>query len=95
LLIHSFLLNTGNNIGTEAAIKLSEALKSNSSLTRLNLWSNKLVSSVHSFSLNTGTNIGEEGAIKLSEALKANSSLTSLNLGGNGLVDRFMLTQYR
>jgi hypothetical protein len=38
-----FSLNTDNKIADEGAIKLFEALKSNSSLNELNLWSNSLI----------------------------------------------------
>jgi hypothetical protein len=48
LLFLSFSLNTETNIGDEGAIKLSEALQSNTSLTTLNLSSNRLVASLHS-----------------------------------------------
>jgi hypothetical protein len=43
--------NTGNYIGNEGVIKLSEALKSNSSLKKLNLTGNGLLASVHSHSV--------------------------------------------
>ena len=75
-------------IGDEGAIKLSEALKSNTSLTLLYLSSNILVASF-SFSLNTGHEIDNEGAMKLAEALKSNSSLISLDLNSNKLVASF------
>jgi hypothetical protein len=76
----SFSLNTDADIGNEGAIKLSEALKANSSLASL-----LLRSSLHfiSFSLNTDSGIGSEGGIKLSEALIGNTSLKSLDLWGN------------
>jgi hypothetical protein len=50
MLLHSFSLNTGNDIGTEAGANFAEALKSNTSLTFLNLSGNRLVV-VISFSL--------------------------------------------
>src|SRR5690606_29195462 len=77
---HFISLNTANNIGSEGAIKLSEALKVNTSLTWLDLYSNGLVASFHSHSIQI---IKLVGAVKLSEALKLNTSLTYLNLRGN------------
>jgi hypothetical protein len=56
---------TGNKVDSEGVIKLSEALKFNSTLTSLNLTNNE---------------IGTKAAIKLSEALKSNSCLILLNL---------------
>src|SRR5690606_29636309 len=47
LLLHLFSLNTGNKIRIEGAIKLFEALKSNSSLITLDLSSNRPVASFH------------------------------------------------
>jgi hypothetical protein len=76
-----------NNIGNEGAIKLSEALKSNSSLSDLNLSGDTCC--LISFSLNTENKIGNEGAIQLFEALKSNTSITSLNLNGFKLVALF------
>jgi Ran GTPase-activating protein (RanGAP) involved in mRNA processing and transport len=64
----SFSLNADNSIGKEGVIKLSEALKSTTSLTKLNLDSNY---------------VGDEGAKNLAEALKWNSSLTDLDLSCN------------
>jgi hypothetical protein len=78
----------------EGVIKLSEALKSNTSLTSLDLRSTTLVASFHS-SLNTGNKLDAIAATKLSEALKSNTSLTSLLLSGTDLLLRFILTQYR
>jgi hypothetical protein len=49
----SFSLNTENNITPQGAMKLSEALKSNSSLTSLNLRCNSFVASFHSHSVQT------------------------------------------
>jgi hypothetical protein len=46
-----FSLNTGNWIGDEGAIQLSEALNSNTSLTSLYLSSNILIASFHSHSI--------------------------------------------
>jgi hypothetical protein len=83
------------NIDKERAIDLSEALKLNTSLTSLDLSSNRPVASFQ-FSLNTDDSIDDEGALQLSEALKLNTSLTSLNLSCNRLVLlHFILTKYR
>jgi hypothetical protein len=84
----SFSLNADNNIGKEAAIKLCEALKSNSSITILNLGRN-CVGCFISFSLDIENYMSNEGAIELSEGLKSNSSLSSLNLYCNTLVASF------
>jgi hypothetical protein len=83
----SFSLDTDNSIFSEGAIKLAEALKSNSSLTQLSLNSN-IVASIHTHS-NEGNSIGSAGATKLFEALKSNSSVTALNLGGKRPVASF------
>src|SRR5690606_38076669 len=80
-------LNAGNHIESEGAIKLSETLESNSTLTSLELNGNRLVASFHS--LNTDNFIDTEGGIKLFEALKSNSFLSSLILSGNRLVAAF------
>jgi hypothetical protein len=80
--------NTGNYISNEGAIQLAEALKCNTSLTKLNLTCNRLcAASVHSH--NTGNRIDNEGAVMLSEALKANTTLASLNLSSNKLLASF------
>jgi hypothetical protein len=84
----AFSLDTVNDIGDEGAIKLSEALKENSSLTSLGLYSNRLFFFI-SISLNTGNDIGVEGVIKLSEALKSNTSVVSLDLSGSILSASF------
>jgi hypothetical protein len=91
VILHLVLTPTANNIGNDGTIKLSEALKSNSSLTRLDLSCNSLI--VASFSRIADNNIGSKGAIGLSEALKANTSLTSLDLRGINLLLNFILTQ--
>src|SRR5690606_38982800 len=83
----SFSLNTDNKIGSEGAIKISEALKSNSSLTSLDLYGN--TSYFIPFSLFPDSDIDNEAAFKLSEALKSNSPLTSLYLGINRLIASF------
>ncbi|KAL0238607.1 hypothetical protein GEMRC1_013080 [Eukaryota sp. GEM-RC1] len=59
-----------NSIGNEGAIALAEALKVNSTVTRINLEFNS---------------IGNEGAIALAEALKVNSTVTRINLEYNSI----------
>ena len=76
---------------TEAAL-LSDALKSNTTLTQLNLSgehkrNNTQMTSptIHSFFIlieSTGNMIGDTGATSLSDALKSNTTLTELNLFG-------------
>eukprot|EP00871_Galdieria_phlegrea_P000505 jgi/Galph1/1455/GphlegSOOS_G141.1 len=64
-------LNIGfNNIDTEGAKYLSEALRENTTLTGLNIGWN---------------NIGTEGAKYLSEALRENTTLTILDIDGNNI----------
>jgi hypothetical protein len=77
-----------NPIGSEGVIKVAEALKSNSSLTTLYLYSNNLDASFNSHWI-TDANIDSEGAIKLSTALKLNTSLTSLDIVCNRLIASF------
>ena len=79
------MVSTGNNIGLEGAIRISEALMNNSSLTILILGSNFVVKkSVEWKKLEEwiGNNIREGGARAIGESLKANTSLTKLNLRG-------------
>ena len=61
-----------NNIGDEGAKAIADALKSNTSLTTIDL---------------RGNNIGDEGAKAIAEALKGNTSLTSINLSNNNIGD--------
>ena len=72
---------------------LSEALKSNSSLTSLTLSCNTYYCIL--YSLNVAAKIGPNGALYLSEAIKLNSSLTSLDLSSTSYCFIFILTQYR
>jgi hypothetical protein len=58
------------NIDAKGASTLAGALKANTSVTHLNLWS-------------WCNQIGDEGASALADALKVNSSVTSLNLRQN------------
>jgi hypothetical protein len=90
----SFSLNTGNELGNEGAIQLSEALKSNSSLTSLDLSSNRLCS-FHLLTDYAGNVIHSRAARKLFKALKSNASLASPDLSGNKPDVRFILTLYR
>jgi hypothetical protein len=80
---------TGNSIGATGSTSLSESLKSNTTLTKLNLSSEdkrrqkRYPSTTHSFSfllISTDNRIGETGATTLSESLKSNTTLTKLNL---------------
>ena len=85
-------LSTDNSIGETGVKSLSESLKSNTTLTELNLSSEdkrkkthkRHPSTIHSFSfliLSTGNNIGDTGVSSLSESLKSNTTLNTLNLG--------------
>ena len=85
--LFSFLFaSTVNKIGDTGAISLSESLKSNSTLSELNLSCddkrhNRHPSTIHPFSFpfaSTGNKIGERGKTSLSEALKSNTTLTIL-----------------
>ena len=83
---------TGNGIGERGAMSLGDVLKSNTTLTALDLscydkekTTPKLHPSNNPFSVlikSTGNGIGETGATSLSDALKSNKSLTQLNLSG-------------
>ena len=57
-----------NNVGDEGVRAICDALKSNSSLSRLNVGANRM---------------GESGAKSVSELLKCNSALTELSLSGD------------
>ena len=76
---------TGNRIGDEGVRELSEALKVNTKLATLDLWSAEtwlLCQALkrHQQKDKAGNNISDEGASALSEALKANATLTTLIL---------------
>ena len=86
------ITSTDNYIGETGATSLSEALKSNTTLTELDLWSEdkrkkthkRHPSTIHSciiFTI-TGNNIGDTEATSLGEALKSNTTLTAFNLWG-------------
>ena len=89
--LFSFLTNsTANKIGDSGATSLSDALKSNTTLMKLNLWGNYKRNNTQMASINnplfsiliksTANNIGYIGATSLSDALKSNTTLTQLNL---------------
>ena len=89
---------TGNRIGDKGAMKISESLKTNTTLASLNLWSdgvvirfsqrndkqriNWLLTWIQSKQW-LGNRIGPEGATKISESLKINSALSQLILSGD------------
>ena len=86
----------GNQIGAAGAVALAEALKTNQTLTWVDLFSNEignagatalaeaLKTNPGLSSINLGHNgIGNAGAAALAEALKTNQTLTSISLGGN------------
>ena len=87
------ITSTGNEFGDTGATSLSEALKSNTTLTQLNLMGEKkrkkthkrhpsTNQSFHFLFTSTDNKIGERGSTSLSEALKSNTTLTTLNLSG-------------
>ncbi|KAG0049742.1 hypothetical protein BGZ89_004087, partial [Linnemannia elongata] len=95
----SFELVPGS-FGAKELVPLAEALKTNSTLTSLNLQENKIGSPevqlmAEAFKTNStlttlwlGYNsIGDDGAQALSEALKTNSTLTTLELQYNSIGD--------
>ena len=91
---HSFPFSlftpTGNDILGSGTASLSESLKSNTTITKLNLWGQckrrhkktSINNSLFSFLFTTtGNEIGDTGATSLSKALKSNTTLTELSLG--------------
>ena len=80
---------TGSSIGDTGTTSLSESLKSNTKLKKLNL-SSEDKKDIQKTSINnslfpflyssTGNKIGDAGATSLSESLKSNTTLTQLNL---------------
>ena len=75
-------------IGETGTASLSGALKSNTTLTKLNLWSENL-NNMHTNGIHkqptlhnklTDNRVGDTGATSLSDALKTNTTLTELNL---------------
>ena len=87
--------STEINIGETGATLLSEALKSNTTLTGLNLSGEHKRNNTEMACINkpllfsrlkrkqTGNNIGEKGTKPLSDALKSNTTLTELDLRGS------------
>ena len=85
-----FFQPTGNNIGDTGATQLSEALKSNTTLTKLDLCGeykrNKHTKASINKSLfaflftSTESKIGDTGVTSLSKALKSNTTLDELIL---------------
>ena len=77
----------GNYIGDEGAKRISESLKINTSLTKLNLRGDEKIRNENGrieMKRNDewiDNRIGDEGAKTISESLKINSSLTELYLG--------------
>ena len=81
---------TDNGVREAGATPLSEVLKSNTTFTDLNLWSEdkrkthkRHPSTIHSFFIliiSTGNKIRDTGATSLSEVLKSNTTLTKLHL---------------
>ena len=83
--------STVNKIGEAGTASLSDALKSNTALTKLNLCGKDKRSNTNGIHQQTTLSIliksivneiGERGATSLSEALKSNTTLTKLNLRG-------------
>ena len=81
--------STGNKIGERGAKTMSDALKSNTTLTQLDLLCKHKRNNTQMTSINeslfiliksTGNNIGDTGTTSLSDALKTNTTLTKLNL---------------
>ena len=82
-----------NSIGDTGATSLSEALKSNTTLTELDLSCDdkrkkthkRYPSAIHSSILfiSKGNNIGDTGLALLVEALKSNAALIELDLRGD------------
>ena len=81
--------STGNGIGDTGATSLSDALKSNTTLTQLSLLCKDKRNNTQMASTNnalffiliksTDNKIGETGATSLSDALKSNTTLTQLD----------------
>ena len=92
---HSFmdsllLASTDNEIGERGATSLSDALKSNTTLTELSLGGEHKINNTKVTPINnsffhsikqTGKKIGDIGATSLNHALKSNTTLTKLDLG--------------
>ena len=89
-----------NNITTEGAKKIAEAIQATKTLQKLNLYGNKIsddgaVAISDSLKINvslqeldlTWNNITTEGAKKIAEAIQATKTLQKLNLYGNKISD--------
>ena len=89
-----------NNITTEGAKKIAEAIQATKTLQKLNLYWNKIsddgaVAISDSLKINISlqelhlawNNIKTEGAKKIAEAIQATKTLQKLNLGDNGISD--------
>jgi Ran GTPase-activating protein (RanGAP) involved in mRNA processing and transport len=81
-------VRAGNQIGDEGAKALAEALKTNETITTVNLSGVRVVCGVSWLRLTfhwmrlQGNPIGDEGAKALAEALKTNKSVTNIYLYG-------------
>ena len=84
--------STVNDIGDAGATSISDALKTNTTLTKLDLgredrsYTNYIHRRIHSFSIlvkSTVNKIGERGTQSLSDALKINTTLTALCLASD------------
>lgn len=74
------LNNRPNNyFGPEGSSKIMEALRTNSTLTKLDLWINS-ITHIKVLFIIINNKIGANGAKTILESLKNNTSLTSLNL---------------
>ena len=89
--IHFFpflLISTDNWSGETGVTSLSEALKSNTTLTKLDLsgedkkHQKDILHQFTSFLMQTGNDFRDTGITSLSEALKSNTTLTTLDLCG-------------
>ena len=96
------LASTENDIGETGATSLSDALKSNTTLTQLSLScqherNNTQMASINNplFSIlikSTGNNIGETGRASLSDALKSNTTIIKLDLSGEYKTNNTQMT---
>jgi hypothetical protein len=89
----SFLLNTENNIGIEGAMRLAEALKSNSTLTKLNLFGNTR-GAFDSHSIQIITLVMKELPKYLKHSNQTRLSLHSISAVTDFVIE-LVLTQYR
>ena len=91
LLFYILIESTGNGIGDRGATSVSDALKSNTTLTKLCVGGEHKettqMTSINNLLFyilieSTGNDIGYRGATSLSDALKSNTTLTKLDLSG-------------